>query len=109
HEPWRRSVERAAPEVVDDILDELALVGHERRLEQDAALERAIGQDSLAEAVDREHGGLVEPVQRALDRARRHRSIARALDDRPAEGILARAALEGFPHGGELVAQSPAQ
>ena len=85
HERRSCAVELAPPEIVDDLLRELALVRDELQVEGDAALEGALGEHALAEAVDREDRGLVEAGERPIDDRERGRTIGEPREERPQE------------------------
>ena len=71
HEQHRCVDDPGAPEVVDDLLHEIAHVRHELAVERQAALECAVRQRALTEAVDRVNRREVEVRQRLLDPAGR--------------------------------------
>ena len=76
HEGHRRAGEPVAPEVVDHLLEQLAHVGKELALERQPALEGALDEHALAEAVDGVDTRPVEVPERVLHPARGLRPVA---------------------------------
>ena len=84
HEQHRCVDDPGAPEVVDDLLQEIAHVRHQLAVERQAALECAVRERALAEAVDREDRREVEVRQRLLDPAGRRVAIVALPQSAPA-------------------------
>ena len=97
-EKRRGAVHFAAPEVLDDLSQDRALVRNDLGPERHARVESAVAEHALAEGVDRVDRGLVEIAQRRDEPEACVVAVRRALEQRAASvSSLARgAALECF-------------
>ena len=106
----RGFVEMFAPEIIRDFLEQAGVVLQQFRVEEYAALERAVLQRALAEAVDGEDGRFVEAAERAVE-AEEHLAGARAVrcDELLHHRIVRAAETEGGGGIGERAANAVAQ
>ena len=93
-------VEARAPVVVGDGLQQIRIVGDQLGIEQRAALEGAIPEGALAEAVDGKDGRLVETAQRAVEPGEHLPRLRQVRRDEPRHHVVA--AASGAKGGGGI-------